>query len=98
MRSLFGWLLLLGGLAAPPPRGGIVSSVIMPPSVAKTLPAGRAQRQGRAKTAGAKRAPASSRRLGSAITWAILGALYYISGGAARGAAPASPPGSWWAP
>ena len=67
------------------PLVGIVSSVITPPSVAKTLPAGRAQRQGRAKTAGAKRAPASSRRLGSAITWAILGALYYISGAAASG-------------
>lgn len=37
------------------------------------------------KTGGAERAPAASRRLGGAITWAILGALYYISGAAGSG-------------
>src|SRR3989304_10119104 len=110
MSSLFGWLLLLGGLAAAllgmfaaprsdamkavivfgglgavilgaiallavrmsgtegtppgsaPPLVGIVSSGVTPPSVAETLPAGPAQRQGCAKTAGAKKAPAPRRR------------------------------------
>lgn len=32
------------------------------------------------KAVGAERAPAASRRLGSAITWAALGALYHVSG------------------
>jgi hypothetical protein len=66
------------------PLAGLISSVITPSSVAKTLPAGRAQQQGRARTAGAERAPAT-RRLGSAITWAILGALYYVSDAAGSG-------------
>jgi hypothetical protein len=67
------------------PLVGIVSSVITPPSVAKTPPAGRAPRQGRAKTAGAERAPAASRRLGSAVTWAVLGAVYFLSGTSGSG-------------
>lgn len=59
---------------------GLVSSAITPPSVAKTPPAGRAPRQGRAKKGGAERAPVASQHLGSAITWAILGAIYVLSG------------------
>ncbi len=67
------------------PLVGIVSPATTPRSVGKTLPAGRAQRQGRARTAGTERTRAASWRLGSAITWAILGALYYVSGVAGSG-------------
>src|SRR3990170_1143304 len=51
-----------------PPLVGIVSSVITPPSVAKTLPAGRAQRQGRAEKAGGKSGPATSPGPGGGVT------------------------------
>ena len=61
------------------PLVGIVSPATTPPAAPKTLPAGRAQGQGRAKAADAERARAASRRFRSAITWAVLGALYYIS-------------------
>jgi hypothetical protein len=80
----------MSGTEGPPPGSasplvGIVSPATRPPSVARTLPASRALRQGRARTAGAERVPAASRRLGSAITWAIFGALYHVSGVAGSG-------------
>ena len=78
-------VIVFGGLAAVI-LGAIALLVVRmsgtegtPPGPA-SLPAGRAQGQGQAKAAGAERAPAASRRLGIATTWAVLGAIYYLSG------------------
>jgi len=66
----------MSGTSGMPP--GSASPLVGTVSSATTRPAA-------SKTVGSERATAASRRLGSAITWAVLGALYNVSGVAGSG-------------